>query len=81
MLQEKETPNNYSVKKLDLIDTIQHLGVAYHFESEIEAVLHNIYDSYPEFIPKDHEDANNFRVVALQFGLFRQPGYSISSGE
>ncbi|KAI5656684.1 hypothetical protein M9H77_25477 [Catharanthus roseus] len=76
MLQK--TPNN-SVEKLDLIDAIQRLGVAYHFDSEIEATLCNIYDSYHELLSKDHQDTNDLRVVALRFRLLRQQGYHVSS--
>lgn len=78
MLQK--TPNN-SVEKLDLIDAIQRLGVAYHFDSEIEATLCNIYDSYHELLSKDHQDTNDLRVVALRFRLLRQQGYHVSSGK
>ena len=74
------TPDK-SAEKLDLIDAIQRLGVAYHFESEIEACLHNIHNSYYEFLDKDHEDANDLRVISLRFRLLRQQGYRVSSGE
>lgn len=67
-----------SVEKLKLIDTIQRLGVAYHFESQIEACLCNIYDSDKNFLQEDGEDIS---VVALRFRLLRQYGYLVSSGK
>ncbi|KAG5601155.1 hypothetical protein H5410_032525, partial [Solanum commersonii] len=39
-----ETPES-STEKLVLIDTIQRLGVAYHFDNEIEISIQNIFDS------------------------------------
>ncbi|KAI8552711.1 hypothetical protein RHMOL_Rhmol06G0287800 [Rhododendron molle] len=60
-------------QKLNLIDAIQRLGVAYHFETEIEIALLDIYETY-------HEMANNedLYFVALSFRLLRQHGHPVS---
>ncbi|XP_022876862.1 beta-caryophyllene synthase-like [Olea europaea var. sylvestris] len=64
-----------SVYKLDLIDAIQHLGVGYHFEIEIEKSLKYIYETYRESHNKQN---NDLRAIALRFRLFRQQGYYVS---
>ncbi|KAL3508561.1 hypothetical protein ACH5RR_027962 [Cinchona calisaya] len=68
------TPDK-SKKKLDLIDTIQRLGVSYHFENEIEASLQFMYNAYHELCD---EDGNDLYVVALRFRLLRQQGHYVS---
>ncbi|XWS10204.1 hypothetical protein CRYUN_Cryun39dG0055100 [Craigia yunnanensis] len=54
---------------LKLIDTIQRLGIAYHFEKEIKEALHLLY----EYIPTD------LYHTALHFRLLRDNGFSINS--
>ncbi|KAF3453549.1 hypothetical protein FNV43_RR03989 [Rhamnella rubrinervis] len=65
---------------LELIDAIQRLGVAYHFESEIEKVIekmhHKYYCSSGFFNKEGHQ--NDLYTVALWFRLLRQHGYYIS---
>ncbi|KAG8387558.1 hypothetical protein BUALT_Bualt02G0033900 [Buddleja alternifolia] len=60
-----------SMKKLELIDAIQRLGVAHHFTQEIEKSLKYIHDTY--------NDYNDLHTVALLFRLLRQHGHFISS--
>ena len=56
---------------------MQRLGVAYHFEREIEEVLQYIYDSYP-----DGDDMEgDIYDVALRFRLLRQAEHDISCGK
>ncbi|XP_031092796.1 (-)-germacrene D synthase-like [Ipomoea triloba] len=64
-------------QKLDLINKIQHLGVCYQFQKEIEATLQQIFEAYNEFNVK--EDENDLYIVSLKFRLLRQGGYPISS--
>ncbi|CAN0908272.1 Alpha-copaene synthase [Linum grandiflorum] len=61
--------------KLQLIDTIQRLGVAYLFEAEIEGLNENIYSLGEDFIVKNNA---NIYHTALWFRLLRQQGFAIS---
>ncbi|KAF3621891.1 hypothetical protein T459_24077 [Capsicum annuum] len=65
-----------SLQKLDLINTIQRLGVAYHFEHEIEESLSYMYTCYEEWIGE--VDGNDLHAIALCFRLLRQQGYYVS---
>jgi len=62
-----------SQQKLVLIDAIQRLGVAYHFDNEIETSIQNIF-----YASQQNDD--NLHVVSLCFRLVRQQGYYMSSG-
>ncbi|XP_062023570.1 (-)-alpha-pinene synthase-like isoform X2 [Rosa rugosa] len=63
--------------RLKLIDAMQRLGVAYHFEQEIEDALQHIHATYHD---QDHyDDKGDLYTVALCFRLLRQHGYDISS--
>ncbi|KAM5585786.1 (-)-alpha-pinene synthase [Rosa sericea] len=57
--------------QLKLIDAIQCLGVAYHFETEIEEALEHMHAKY-------HDYDGDLYNVALGFRLLRQQGYSVS---
>ncbi|XLR36264.1 hypothetical protein S83_064164 [Arachis hypogaea] len=62
---------------VDLIDLICHLGIHYHFESEIDEVLQQIHKNYTkngEIIIVD----DNLHLLALLFRLLRQQGYHVS---
>ncbi|PHU14550.1 (-)-germacrene D synthase [Capsicum chinense] len=69
-----ETPDN-STEKLILIDIIQRLGVAYHFDNEIETSIQNIFDASQ----LQSENEENLFIVALRFRLVRQQGHYMSS--
>ncbi|XP_026388837.1 terpene synthase 10-like [Papaver somniferum] len=60
----------YSLK---LIDTIQRLGLDYHFHDEIKSAIEKIYINC-----KDYK--SDLTIEALKFRLFRQHGYEISQG-
>uniref|UniRef100_A0A1D1XHC8 (-)-germacrene D synthase n=1 Tax=Anthurium amnicola TaxID=1678845 RepID=A0A1D1XHC8_9ARAE len=57
---------------LNLVDTLQRLGLAYHFEKEINEALAHIHDA--------RLDSEDLYVVSLRFRLLRQKGYNIPSG-
>lgn len=61
-------------QQLNYIDAIQRLGVAYHFEREIEEALKHMYDNYHDVEHKDDDLYN----VSLQFRLLRQQGFNLS---
>ncbi|PIA38095.1 hypothetical protein AQUCO_02800026v1 [Aquilegia coerulea] len=72
---------NDPLTELDLVDKIQRLGVAYHFEAEIEAALQRIYDNdINYFINQDivDDDCAYLHIVALRFRLLIQAGYYVS---
>ncbi|MCE3215658.1 hypothetical protein HAX54_003130 [Datura stramonium] len=60
---------------LNLIDFIERLGIAYHFEKEIDEILDKIYNENSNF---EGDDYNDLSTSALQFRLLRQHGYNIS---
>ncbi|KAG8370941.1 hypothetical protein BUALT_Bualt13G0035600 [Buddleja alternifolia] len=73
MVMAKDTK---PIDKMILIDTLERLGIAYHFEKEIEDQIEQIY----KFHAKDLEDRNyDLFTTALYFRLFRQHGYGVSS--
>nr|AZL40027.1 sesquiterpene synthase [Thapsia villosa var. laciniata] len=64
-------------QELKLINDIQRLGVAYHFEVEIDGALKRLNDTYQELCGTKNED--DLHIVALCFRLLRQHGYNVSS--
>ncbi|XP_074366670.1 sesquiterpene synthase Cop-like [Apium graveolens] len=64
-------------QQLKLINDIQRLGVAYHFEPEIDGALKRMYDMYHELCGTKSKD--ELHMVALCFRLLRQHGYYVSS--
>ncbi|KAF8391446.1 hypothetical protein HHK36_023751 [Tetracentron sinense] len=56
---------------MELVDTLQRLGIAYHFEEEINVLLDRFSNA------KDEED--NLFLTALRFRLLRQNGYQVST--
>ncbi|KAG5523240.1 hypothetical protein RHGRI_035158 [Rhododendron griersonianum] len=64
-------------EKMVLIDKLERLGVSYLFDKEIEELLEHMFSNFEEY-SRVFED--NLFMVSLHFRLFRQHGYSLSSG-
>ncbi|KAK7283948.1 hypothetical protein RIF29_13698 [Crotalaria pallida] len=60
--------------QLELIDVLQRLGVAYHFNNEIMNILDNIYN-----MDSSSKRKNNLHATTLEYRLLRQHGYDIST--
>ncbi|KAK4576375.1 hypothetical protein RGQ29_027084 [Quercus rubra] len=60
-------------QQLGFIDALQRLGVAYHFEREIQEALEHIYTAF-----NDKNDVDDVYKVSLAFRLLRQEGFKVS---
>ncbi|KAG6432851.1 hypothetical protein SASPL_104439 [Salvia splendens] len=69
-----QTPDD-STLKMELINAIQRLGVAYHFSKEMDDSLHKIHQNYDT---QSSKDKDNVGILALRFRLLRQQGYHVS---
>jgi NH3-dependent NAD+ synthetase len=72
-------PGEKPSQKLNFIDTIQRLGVSYHFEKEIQEILQQLHKTLHD-CDHDHENDDDLYTVALRFRLRRHHGYYISCG-
>ena len=73
LLLNKEDLN--SLHKLELVDTIQRLGVSYHFEDEIKRILEAIYNNDEELNSQD------LHATSLKFRLLRQHNFNVPQGD
>ncbi|KAH7533008.1 hypothetical protein FEM48_Zijuj04G0084100 [Ziziphus jujuba var. spinosa] len=69
MLEKEVDP----IAQLEQIDVLQRLGLAYHFEDEVENILKRVY--HKNF--SNGTWKNNLYATALAFRLLRQHGYSV----
>ncbi|XP_031499139.2 alpha-thujene synthase TPS3, chloroplastic-like [Nymphaea colorata] len=58
------------VAQMELLDTLQRLGVSYHFEKEIKVVMDSIFE--------DRKECEDLHAASLRFRLLRQHGYPAS---
>lgn len=68
------TTGNDTTEKICLIDTLERLGISYHFEEEIEVQISKLFNLN---VIQEEDDLYS---VSLYFRLFRQHGYPISCG-
>ena len=75
MLTEKLASD--ALAQLQLTETLQRLGVSYHFQDEIELILKAIHQNDPG---KETWKKNNLSSTALEFRLLRQHGFWVPQG-
>ncbi|MBA0557483.1 hypothetical protein Goshw_029795, partial [Gossypium schwendimanii] len=63
------------LEKLELIDTVQRLGLSYHFGDEIKKTLRNISIDRSSTVASNKD---NLYATALEFRLLRQHGYKVN---
>ncbi|XP_051128103.1 germacrene A synthase-like [Andrographis paniculata] len=62
------------IDTMNLIDTLERLGIAYHFQNEIAHKLQEIFNLNTNY----DDETYDLYTVALHFRLFRQHGHHIS---
>ena len=75
-----EEATSSSLDKLEMIDSMQRLGFAYHFEDEINEALKTIYNNRIQLRSGTHKTLEDLYAVALEFRLLRKHGYDINQG-
>ncbi|KAF2309329.1 hypothetical protein GH714_001640 [Hevea brasiliensis] len=73
MLESATNP----LDQLEIIDALQRLGVAYHFEDQIETKLKSIYN---DTINKQRLKQDPHSFATLEFRLLRKHGYNVPQG-
>jgi hypothetical protein len=58
--------------KLELVDTLQRLGLDYHYKKEIDDFLCGIHEA--------GDEAHDLHTTALRFYLLRKRGYNVPPG-
>ncbi|KAI4347913.1 hypothetical protein L6164_008687 [Bauhinia variegata] len=64
--------------QIELIDVLQRLGLAYHFEDQIQETLESLYNNISKGA-KNIWNRDNLYATALAFRLLRQHRYHVSS--
>lgn len=65
-----------SLEQLEMIDSLQRLGISYHYKHEIHDILKRIYEQRHE-IGRESQDLH---AAALGFFLLRQHSFDVSQG-
>ncbi|GKU94222.1 hypothetical protein SLEP1_g7748 [Rubroshorea leprosula] len=74
MLEEKEM-DKVPLQQLELIDTLQRLGLSYHFENEINRILEKVYTNNQGYYYGFERES--LYMAALEFRILRQHGYKV----
>lgn len=61
--------------KLELVDALQRIGVAYRFENEIDDLLRAVYGA------AGNDEDDDLYLTSLRFYLLRKRGYHVTSGK
>lgn len=64
-------------RKVLLIYLMTSLGVAYHFENEIEKTLAHAFEKIDDMIANEHD----LYTISIFFWVFRTYGYNMSAGK
>nr|BBE38101.1 germacrene A synthase [Aralia cordata] len=64
-----------STKKLNMIYSIHHLGLSYHFEEEIDGQLEKLFGD----LNKSHYEEVDLYTTSIHFQTFRHHGFKMSS--
>ncbi|EFH46395.1 lyase/ magnesium ion binding protein [Arabidopsis lyrata subsp. lyrata] len=63
-----------TIEQLEMIDSLQRLGISYHYKHEIHEILKNIHDQRGEIV----REAQDLHATSLEFFLLRQHGFDVS---
>ncbi|KAG2551931.1 hypothetical protein PVAP13_9KG443700 [Panicum virgatum] len=65
--------------KLELVDTLQRIGVSYRYGEEIDELLRAVHRNARQHQEGRRDDDDHLYVTSLRFYLLRKHGYSVSS--
>lgn len=65
-----------SLEQLEMIDSLQRLGISYHYKHEIHDILKRIYEQHHEI----GRESPDLHATALGFFLLRQHSFDVSQG-
>ncbi|GMP87027.1 hypothetical protein CsSME_00039576 [Camellia sinensis var. sinensis] len=74
MIEKLEEP----LEKLELVDSLQRLGVSYHFEAEIKRILESIHTDIGHKIYSRNK--GDLYAIAFEFRLLRHHRYNVPKG-
>lgn len=72
--------DDHHLRKLELVDTLQRIGLDYHYAEEIDELLQALQHDDEECCGCECDGGELLYVTSLRFFLLRKHGYSVSSG-